>query len=352
MTKTVNTPLPRRALADAAMISATRAFGLDPAKLHLWRADDARISCRSVAAISGVDALDVLPLGRLGNHVIALANAIAVAQRYGIGAIHIHRLALGAEFGTPAALSAGGVTLHDRLPMAQEYATLLHARFFFLWSFRGSGGPPFRRALIDGADYPAILQGPVRLLLPRLRSDAVAPSALVMHIRSGDIFGPAPRADYGQPPLAHYLASLDHARALEPVPEVVVVYEDRANPVVDALETALRERGQAYRMASWSLLDDASVLFSARRLVAGFGTFVPSVASLSGEVSDLYFFRGVESAGFFRSEATRLWRVEDVAAGFTPANAWCNSPAQRQAMVNYPVGALGITCANAAKPRG
>ncbi len=180
MSQPPNPSLSRQTLADAALLRVTQMFGLEPEKLHLWRADNARISCRSVAGITGIDAIDILPLGRLGNHIIALANAIAVAQRYGIGAIHLHRLELDTAFGTPAILSSGGVTLHHRPPEGSEYATLLHARLFFLWAFRGTGGPPFRRALIDGADYPAILQGPVRMLLPRLREDAVGPSAQVI----------------------------------------------------------------------------------------------------------------------------------------------------------------------------
>ena len=346
MSQSPNPSLSRQALADAALLRATQMFGLEPQKLHLWRADNAQISCRSVAGITGINAIDMLPLGRLGNHIIALANAIAVAQQYGIGAIHLHRLELDTAFGTPPLLSAGGVRLHHRPPAAGEYATLLHARFFFLWAFRGTGGPPFRRALIDGADYPAILQGPVRMLLPRLRPDVVGPAALVMHVRSGDIFGPTPRADYGQPPLAHYLASLDHAAQQASVSDVVVVHEDRVNPVVDALEGALRERGVAHRVVSGSLLDDASVIFSARRLVAGFGTFVPSLASLSPAVTDIYFFRGVESPASFRPEATRFWRVEDMAGGFIPSHAWTNTAEQRQAMLDYPVAALDIARAD------
>lgn len=81
----------RQALAEAALLRATAVFGLVPAKVHLWRADIAQVSSRSVAGISGIDAIDFLPLGRLGNHIIALANAVAIAQRYGIGAMHIHR---------------------------------------------------------------------------------------------------------------------------------------------------------------------------------------------------------------------------------------------------------------------
>lgn len=170
----------------------------------------------------------------------------------------------------------------------------------------------------------------------------MGPSALVMHVRSGDIFGPAPRADYGQPPLAHYLASLDHAASQAPVSEVVVVFEDRVNPVVDALEAALREREIALRMVSGALCEDASAISSARRIVAGSGTFVPSLAALSGAVTDIYVFRGAESTAFSRPEATRFWRVEDMAGGFAPPQAWSNSAEQRRAMVEYPVSALSV----------
>ena len=69
---------------------------------------------------------------------------------------------------------------------------------------------------------------------------------------------------------------------------------------------------------------------------------MPSLASLSPAVTDIYFFRGVESPASFRPEATRFWRVEDAAGGFIPADAWANTAEQRRAMLDYPVAALNI----------
>jgi hypothetical protein len=56
----------------------------------------------------------------------------------------------------------------------------------------------------------------------------------VAHIRGGDIFGKKPHSMYGQPPLHYYLEST--SKLPQSVKRVMILSEDRGNPVYGALE--------------------------------------------------------------------------------------------------------------------
>ena len=120
-----------------------------------------------------------------------------------------------------------------------------------------------------------------------------------------------------------------------------MVHEDRRNPCVDALEAHLVSTGIPCTMQSGTLRDDTATIFAARRLIAGHGTFVPSIIAQSASAEALYFFRRV-SLRLFDLTAPRIFLAEDTAGAFTPTGTWANSAEQRQLLLDYPGANIAI----------
>lgn len=167
---------------------------------------------------------------------------------------------------------------------------------------------------------------------PRVREND-----LVLHFRAGDIFH-HPVAHYGQPPLAYYLAAIER----EQPSRTWLVFEDRANPCIDAADAWLQRRGLEVVIQSGSLEEDLRVLFSARRLVIGQGTFGSSVAMLSTRLRRLYTFKS-ELWDELRFPDLEMIEAIDIDGGYTRAllsKNWAASPEQRALMLSYPAEAL------------
>jgi len=160
---------------------------------------------------------------------------------------------------------------------------------------------------------------------------------LVLHFRAGDVFH-HPVAHYGQPPLAYYLAAIER----EKPSRTWLVFEDRANPCIDAAEAWLQRRGLEVVIQSGALDDDLRVLLSARRLVIGQGTFSSSVAMLSTHLRRLYTFKS-ELWDDLRLPDVETIQGIDIEGGYTRAllsKNWTASPEQRALMLSYPAEAL------------
>jgi hypothetical protein len=206
---------------------------------------------------------------------VQLINVFALAERHGIDYIRLpSRHLFYQDPGT------GDVTLHwDGERGASDFALsgyFLHPRALM---------PPLdastERSIIDRRVRPMLAQDLVRPD-PRVGEDD-----LVMHFRGGDAFDPEDiKPGYWQPPLAYYLAVLEHDRPRR----VWLVSEDRKNPTIAGVEETLRSRGVEVIVQSATLLDDLRVLLSARRLVASVGTFIPAVALLSSKLETFYQF--------------------------------------------------------------
>jgi hypothetical protein len=160
---------------------------------------------------------------------------------------------------------------------------------------------------------------------------------LVLHFRAGDIFS-HPVAHYGQPPLAYYLAAIQR----EKPSRTWLVFEDRANPCIDAAEAWLQRHGLEIVIQSGSLEEDLRVLLSARRLVIGQGTFGSSVAMLSTHLRRLYTFKSELWDDLPLPGLERIQAV-DIDGGYTKAllsKNWTASPEQCALMLSYSAEAL------------
>jgi hypothetical protein len=163
---------------------------------------------------------------------------------------------------------------------------------------------------------------------------------VVIHLRAGDIFGPAPHPNYGQPPLAYYQSVVASLRA-EGIGRVCLVYEDRGNPVIAALEEWLAAEGLPCRHQSGRVEEDIAFLMAARHLVFGSGSFGHGICLLAGQIASVHAF---DRMGLYEGlpNIGRLRLAHDAGGGYIPDWGWTNAPEQRQLMIDYPASAIGF----------
>lgn len=149
------------------------------------------------------------------------------------------------------------------------------------------GRPPRRPALAGNFFYlqPLGLEGPGREpYLAALRDrfvlrDQADPSRedLVIHLRSGDVFGTSPHPAYWPPTLGYYLGAI----ALSGARSVRVVSQDWAHPFLVPLQRWCAEHGLTCEVQVSDLTRDLLALTSARVLCLSQGTMGLAAASLS-----------------------------------------------------------------------
>ncbi len=165
---------------------------------------------------------------------------------------------------------------------------------------------------------------------------------LIIHIRSGDVFSTWVNAAYIQPPLAFYTLVIDRFRQAGRINRVKLVYENRLNPVIDALEAHLSAHAISFTVQSGSIVEDTAALVNGRHLVFGFGTLGPAICYLSDSVETVVSFaNGYDHK--FREIPTVKNVVEVTDAGdYIRPGGWNNSPEQRRVMIEYPESNLRL----------
>ena len=105
---------------------------------------------------------------------------------------------------------------------------------------------------------------------------------LVIHIRAGDVFRKEQvHPKYGQPPLAYYLTVLRQRRWRS----VHWCTRTTHNPVIEPLLDHLRAEGIEPTTVVTDLTSTIEFLLTAKTIVAGRGTFIPTIAGLSSNYS-------------------------------------------------------------------
>lgn len=272
-----------------------------------------------------IEALRVDTWGRFGNSVKQLVNVFYVAEKYGARSIY---------FAEPHQFFAGGragnleLVWEDRKPACAVPS--IEGSFFHLKAFSLKQTAP---------DMARILVTFVRpLIAARIREPdpRVGEDDLILHFRSGDVFRtPELAPSHGQPPISYYLSAIER----EQPARVWLVFEDRGNPCVDAIEAALRSRGIEVMMQSGTLAEDLRILMSARRLVAGRGTFAYWVAHLSERLRRVYILHKAGRMRTLRELGVEVIIAEDRDGEFQRSllnKNWTGSPAQRALMLSYP----------------
>ncbi len=228
-----------------------------------------------------VEVIYVTPVHRFGNAVHQLGNATTVAERAAVNTVVIGKNEI---FTAPAQLGSSR-NLATTLPRARRWwrgQAILVGRFFW--------GEEFPGVCSDEA-IPKVLFGLADSFINRERLTWWDSETLVVHVRGGDVFQtPAPRK-YGQPPLSFYTAIISS----RPWKQIVVVSEDRRNPVVDGVVAYCHRHGIPCEHQSEDLLSDLHVLFGAANLVIAAGSFGRALIVCSEAIRNVYEF---ESTGF------------------------------------------------------
>jgi len=272
----------------------------------------------------------VTPLHRFGNAVHQLGNAALIAGHVGASRVVIEPHGI---FRRPCTLG-NSRELSFRLPRASSWwkgQAILVGRFFWNEEFPD---------LCHEKEIPLALSGLGKSLIDTNRVTLWGSNDLVIHLRGGDVFqDPAPKT-YGQPPLSFYTLIISSRKWSR----VVLVSEDRTNPVVDGLVEYCDVRKIPYEHQSSDLLSDLHALMAAKNLVVAAGTFGRAVILCSEEVQNVYEF---ENSGLLYplSLGVTHHRVIDQAGEYLErvlSRNWKNSEEQRSLMMNYPESHLQI----------
>lgn len=161
---------------------------------------------------------------------------------------------------------------------------------------------------------------------------------LTIHVRGGDVFSDDPEELYGQPPWAFYRRVLQ----LHNWRQVVLVTEDDKNPVVLRIIEWCVLKGIPLKRTGDSFRAAIEAISQGTHLVAGAGTFLGAIIYLSGGRRVLYQFEEAISP-FICHQLVSLHTVRDEAGEYVDSvmrGNWKNTASQRELMLSYPTTKL------------
>jgi len=211
--------------------------------------------------------LKISKFTQLGNSLVQLCNAINVG-------IQTKSLVVMPEIGT----CSEAFDLLKDVPnfdfrKGNSCNDTLESKFFFT-------NESFNYRLIN-KERREILQGFILPNLNLIDSDFVRDDTLVIHIRSGDIFGGWTHENYVQPPLSYYQKIIEEGDYSD---VLVITQADKSNPCIEGLLSW----NSNINIQCGSLREDVSAILGARNLVIGFGTFGWMLSLLSERIYKLY----------------------------------------------------------------
>jgi hypothetical protein len=213
----------------------------------------------------------------LGNNIIQLAQAEYLAEQAGF-TVHVppHNIMK----------LENKYLMHDIKPMPLEqrpyFPKTSSSLFFDLRkkpdSFAGSKLALFRSFYFRFdmqpfsprlGDYRRILRRELLPVLPHYDDPHINDDTLVIHIRSGDVFGDDPSEipkGYIQPPLSYYLEIINKFGFKD---IVVVTEKDLRNPCIKQLKALIPD----IKIQTADLINDMSTIMSAKNLIVGQSSF-------------------------------------------------------------------------------
>ncbi|MDP4025850.1 discoidin domain-containing protein [Methylobacterium sp. NEAU 140] len=275
----------------------------------------------------------------LGNGLIQHAMAIALARRLGLRYFQLAKRDISGVIARTEPVELGGIIFVPSTHSLPEGGWFLEGYF---WELHEQSR--FARDLLTPHDKREIVRTiihPLFNLLPPV-FERKPEDELIFHIRSGDVFSSWINAAYIQPPLSFYTLVIDRFLAAGRITRVKLVYENRMNPVIDALEAHLTARQIPFSVQSGTIVEDTSALVDGRHLAFGFGSLGPAICYLSDSVETLVSFpNGYDHK--FREIPTVKNVVEVLDAGdYIKPGGWDNSTDQRRMMLEYPESKLRI----------
>ena len=163
-------------------------------------------------------------------------------------------------------------------------------------------------------------------------SKRYSPDALVIHIRSGDIFDKegSIHPSYSPPPLAYYQEIIEE-HSIQSREIVLVTQNDHMSPLV----APLLEIYPHIKIQAGSLEEDVAVVLAARHLVVSQGTFAWALGLASSKLETLYTFNGdLDYRAFCNADVVRFttsdWMIKE----------WTASDAQIEYLLDFPRGSM------------
>lgn len=286
-----------------------------------------------------IDALLISNIRRFGNSFVQLGTALKIADALNISAIYIPEEDAASKmlvYSERSVINGIDVIFDSNISGS---CSILHGNFFYMSSLATWFG------VTD--DLTGEI-GSMAQVLSFADKGPLDKNILVIHIRSGDVFSSQGRfhKGYGQPPLAYYTKIIN-----EVLPEkVVLVFENKTNPVIDALEKWCAKNIIDLEEVSGNLKDDIEYLLQAKTVVASNGTFIPVISCLSRHLENLYLFHPLRK-NFVYDFCNKILRkdlginvVYDRVGKYSSDildHNWKNTDDQKALMLSYPEQNLG-----------
>ena len=165
--------------------------------------------------------------------------------------------------------------------------------------------------------------------LPIVDSDGITEDTLVIHIRSGDIFGGWIHQNYVQPPLSYYKKIIEETK---PSNILIVTQSDRKNPCIDSLLPLYPN----IKIQCGTLQQDVSAILNARKLVIGFGTFGLMLSMISYRIHTLHCPTICTDllSSFYSTPPFEINRY--IYEDYIKIGDWKNTKEQRELMLIHP----------------
>jgi hypothetical protein len=286
---------------------------------------------------------------RLGNIFVSILHATILARAIGCDQIEVFPFDLGPS---EATVQVGGITYSFGPFDGPPVATLVGG-FFNSFAFESclqAVQPHFIEQTIQFYIRPLFAQH-------LNQTPSLDRSLMVLNFRSGDIFDDPPAsARYVQPPASFYLSAFEFARMHLGVNKAALVYEDRRNPAVGAVEKYLHADGLAPIDLSGGPADDLRSLLGAAHIAAPFSTFTEAAAFLSPNIRSYFAFRSIEAhaelheariepllATALRSRGARPFVICDRGSAYIAPMEWRKSDEQLRLIVDYPKAHLDVS---------
>jgi len=274
--------------------------------------------------------LDIVKHGRFGNNIYQIINAVAIARRIGLKYIRCSNFDL-LDLVEPRTF--GGITfLPKNLPLPGD-GMFLKGRFFDMREFSSI----FVNNAITPEEREVIVSSCIRPLcnFSGVHSDEKLQDELTIHIRAGDIFrvSPPPHPYYVQPPFSFYKMVIEKLIASGDICCVRVIYQDRSNPCVGALEEYLGKNKIPFRMQSDTVQADIAALINAKHLVFGRGSFGVAICLLSDAIDSVHTFE--TNAYVTLRTVKQAVVVGDLAREYIRPGQWRGTEPQRRMMIDY-----------------
>ena len=280
-----------------------------------------------------VTLIEVNPAGRFGNNLHQILHASFIAEQIGAQHLLLDKISL------PSFGGLNGSAFNDFFKLNEaenerikESNLALKGDFFHVHTFANVLDKINKEWLVHFSSTK--LHSLYGLNPENLNTS----NSIAVHIRSGDLFTSKPNPWYVQPPLAYYINAVKTIQAMHDVEGVKLIFEDRLNPVVDALEAKLYELGISYEShSSTKMVDDAQILLESNYIIAGKGSFVPALCILSGGKNLVACYKKFGNAGHeYVSKIVENMLVFNDRQGDYMTRGWVNSEEQRRQMIDYP----------------